>query len=240
MPNELSKYNPSTLANADTQRGGAHPSSAELTSRSSPEVQASRPSNSHTGALSPFAPRETKQWYVLRATYGRTQHAEELLRAAGLATYRPTQRVAKDIDGKRKFIDEPLLPNIVFVKATRLQTLAFVKHPSPSATWLKYYTDKTQPVEPATGLHPPIVVTDKDMHNFIRLTSIGNAHILSLPPDRCHFKSGDSVRVKAGAFQGVTGRVARAAGQQRVVVTIPGVCQVATAYIPTAFIEKAE
>ena len=35
----------------------------------------------------------------------------------------------------------------------------------------------------------------------------------------------------------VEGKVARVAGQQRVVIELPGVCLVATAYIPTAFIK---
>ena len=41
-----------------------------------------------------------------------------------------------------------------------------------------------------------------------------------------------------GAFKGVVGKVARVAGQQRVVVEVEGVCLVSTAYVPSAFIEK--
>ena len=41
----------------------------------------------------------------------------------------------------------------------------------------------------------------------------------------------------AGDFKGVVGKVARIAGQQRIVVEISGLCLVATAYIPTDFIE---
>ena len=52
-----------------------------------------------------------------------------------------------------------------------------------------------------------------------------------------HYKSGDKVRVIAGDFKGVVGKVARIAGQQRIVVEISGLCLVATAYIPTDFIE---
>ena len=46
-----------------------------------------------------------------------------------------------------------------------------------------------------------------------------------------------AVKVIDGEFKGVTGKVARIAGQQRVVVKISGLCLVATAYIPTDFIE---
>jgi len=45
------------------------------------------------------------------------------------------------------------------------------------------------------------------------------------------------VRVIDGDFRGVVGKVARVAGQQRVVLSITNVGLVSTAYIPTAFIE---
>ena len=46
------------------------------------------------------------------------------------------------------------------------------------------------------------------------------------------------VKVIGGEFEGVTGKVARIAGQQRVVVEITGLCLVATAYIPTNLIRE--
>ena len=45
------------------------------------------------------------------------------------------------------------------------------------------------------------------------------------------------VKVIGGEFEGVIGKIARIAGQQRIVVEIFGLCLVATAYIPTDFIE---
>ena len=55
---------------------------------------------------------------------------------------------------------------------------------------------------------------------------------------QCHFKSGDLVRIVDGKFKGVAGRVARVCGQQRVVVEVEGLCLVATAYVPSAFLER--
>jgi hypothetical protein len=39
-----------------------------------------------------------------------------------------------------------------------------------------------------------------------------------------------------GLFKGVEGRVARVAGQQRVVISLSGIGLISTAYIPTAFL----
>lgn len=86
-------------------------------------------------------------------------------------------------------------------------------------------------------MNPPLIVGYKEMMNFIRATMVDNEHIRVVDPEDCHYKSGDRVRVIYGAFKGVEGRVVRMAGQQRVAVTIEGLCTIVTAYIPTAFLE---
>lgn len=162
------------------------------------------------------------------------------LQTANVETYLPMHYVVKEINGKRKLVHEPLLPNIIFARMTREKSHEFVKEPAITAKWLKYYTDKTKPIEKETGKNPPVTITDNEMLNFIKLTSVNSEHIMVLPPERCHFKSGDLVRVVEGAFTGVVGRVGRAAGQQRVFVVLEGVCNVATAYIPNDFIQIIE
>ena len=52
------------------------------------------------------------------------------------------------------------------------------------------------------------------------------------------FQQGQVVRIIKGKFKGVTGIVARYQGQQRVGIVIDGLLTVATAYIPSAFIEE--
>ena len=226
------------LPNADNRRGGKNPSSVGLTSDTSPEVQGLKTRNSHTGVSSDCVSNGKKQWFVLRATYGRTEKALEYFKAKNVETYLPMHYVVKEINGKRKLVHESLLPNIIFARMTREKSHEFVKEPAITAKWLKYYTDKTKPIEKETGKNPPVIISDNDMLNFIKLTSVNSEHIMVLPPERCHFKSGDLVRVIDGAFTGVVGRVGRAAGQQRVFIILEGVCNVATAYIPNDFLQK--
>lgn len=239
MDKESKKHTPA-LSNADTRRGGKNPSCAGLTSCTSPEVQSRQTENSYTGVSSNFVPKGKKQWFVLRATYGRTEKALGILQAENIETYLPMHYVIKEINGKRKLIQEPLLPNIIFAYMTREKTYEFVKEPAITARWLKYYIDRTKPIEKETGKNPPVTIPDNEMLNFIKLTSVNSEHIMVLPPERCHFKSGDLVRVIDGAFTGVVGRVGRAAGQQRVIVVLEGICNVATAYIPNDFIQIVE
>lgn len=228
------------LLNADTRRGGNNPSSAGLTSSTSPEVQGQETKDSQTGVSSNCVPKGKKQWFVLRATYGRTEKALSYLQAKNVETYLPMHYVVKIVNGNRKLIKEPLLPNIIFAYMTREKTHEFVKKPALTASWIKYYTDKTKPVEPETGKNPPVIIPDNEMTNFIKLTSVNSEHIMVLPPKRCHFKKDDLVRIIEGPFTGVVGRVGRAAGQQRVFVVLEGLCNVATAYIPNDFIQSID
>ena len=228
------------LLNADTRRGGNNPSSAGLTSSTSPEVQGQETKNSQTGVSSNCVPKGKKQWFVLRATYGRTEKALSYLQAKNVETYLPMHYVVKMIKGNRKLIKEPLLPNIIFAYMTREKTHEFVKKPALTASWIKYYTDKTKPVEPEMGKNPPVIIPDNEMTNFIKLTSVNSEHIIVLPPKRCHFKKDDLVRIIEGPFTGVVGKVGRAAGQQRVFVVLEGLCNVATAYIPNDFIQSID
>ena len=76
------------------------------------------------------------------------------------------------------------------------------------------------------------------MDNFIRLTSIRNPHIIPITSPHIHFKLGDLVLITEGEFQGIRGRVARIAGQQRVVVELFDGCLVGTAYVPKEMMRK--
>ena len=52
------------------------------------------------------------------------------------------------------------------------------------------------------------------------------------------FEKGQSVKVIDGVFKGVVGIVARWQGQQRVGVVVDDLVTMATAYIPSAFLQK--
>ena len=58
-----------------------------------------------------------------------------------------------------------------------------------------------------------------------------------IPKERVSYKSGDLVQVIKGDFKGVIGRVARAAGQQRIALELEGIGIFITAYIPNDFLK---
>ena len=220
------------LINAHTHRGRNRSSYAGLTSNVLPEAQ-----RSQTGVSSDYAQKANHEWFVLRITYNRIQKAHGIISASDIQSYMPMHYAIKKEIGKKKRILQPLLPNLLFVYATREAVNSIIKNKGAETSILKFYLDKTKPLE-ENGKHPPLTIPFAAMTNFIKATSTNNDHVRIVSSEQCHYKSGDIVKVIAGEFEGVTGKVARIAGQQRVVVEISGLCLLATAYIPTDFIIK--
>ena len=219
------------LINAHTHRGRSRSPYVGLTSNVLPEAQCS-----HTGVSSDYVQKANHEWFVLRVTYNRTQKAHGIISTSDVQSYMPMHYVIKKEIGKKKRILLPLLPNLLFVYATREAVNSIIKKKDEDTPILKYYLDKTKPKE-INGKHPPLTISFSAMINFIKATSTESDHVRIVSNEQCHYKSGDIVKVIDGEFKGVTGRVARITGQQRVVVEIVGLCMVATAYIPSAFLE---
>lgn len=163
-----------------------------------------------------YVPDVNKRWFVLRVTYGRERKAYDFIMNDHTEAYLP------------------MFPNFLFVYATPEKVEKYVKQ-TPELHYLTYYYNHFKVGE--FGKNPPLTVGYNEMMNFIRVTSLNNEHVRLVESQHCHYKSGDKVRIVDGDFAGVEGRVARVAGQQWVVIELPGVCLVATAYIPTAFIK---
>ena len=181
-------------------------------------------------------PDANKQWFVLRVTYGRIVKAKAFIEAKGIESYVPLHYKEIWKQGKRRIITEPLIPSFLFVHASaeRVDYLLQDKSNKPleNRALLSYYYDHTSHCEKSPTKNPPLVISDAAMDNFIRLTSIHNPHIIPVTSENIKYKLGDEVVITEGKFKDIHGRVARIAGQQRVLVELFDGCLVATAYIP--------
>ena len=181
-------------------------------------------------------PDANRQWFVLRVSYGRIIKAKAFVEANGLECYVPLQYKEVRKQGKKRIITEPLLSSFLFVHTTAEQVEALLHDnkvvANESKPLLSYYFDHTIHRQGNPDRNPPLTIQNEAMNNFIRLTSIKNPHIIPITSDNIQFKLGDNVVVTEGKFKGIHGRVARIAGQQRVIVELFDGCLVATAYIP--------
>ena len=181
-------------------------------------------------------PNANRQWFVLRVTYGRIVKAKAFIEAKGLECYVPLRYKEVKKQGKKRIATTTLLPSFIFVHATveQVETLLHDNKvvANESRALLSYYFDHTIQRQGNSNRNPPLTIRDEAMNNFIRLNSIKNPYVIPVTSNNVQFKLGDNVIVTEGKFKGVHGRVARIAGQQRVIVELFDECLVATAYVP--------
>lgn len=219
-----------TLSNVATRRGEVNPPSIRIKSDTIPEAI-----SSNTGVSVRYVPSAEMNWYVLRASYGRERKVSDYIIHDGTFTYIATRYVKKNINGKVKTYLVNLIPNILFVYASRQKVENYVRD-TPALSFLSFYYNHFE--LDSQQKNPPLVVPRKEMENFILATCNHSEHLKFINESQCHYKGGEDVVVTEGLFKGVEGKVARVLGQQRIVVSISNIGLVSTAYIPSAFIKR--
>ena len=235
-----------TSEDVHTAGGGEFPPCAGLTSNALPEAQSTiSAESSQTGVSTknallvtkPKAPREADipHWYALRTTYGREKKAYDYMTAKGITAFYPTTNVVKLIKGKRKNVTESRLPNIFFAYGTEEQLKEYV-YDNVNLPFLRFYYRHIH--ERNRIIKTPLIVPDNQMDSLkiICAADADNTFVSLVKVPK--FEKGQLVKVTDGAFKGVTGRVARWQGQQRVAVIVDDLVTVCTAYVPNAFLEK--
>lgn len=240
--------NEHTSGDINTRGGGERPPCTGLTTDALPEVQ--KPflaENSQTGvstrnALSGTSlkttkrkPKEVSHWYALRVTYGREKKAYDYLVGKNVEAYYPTIKTVKVVDGKRKTVEESRLPNIFFARGTEEYIKSFV-YDNVNLPYLRFYYRHFH--EGARLVKAPLIVPNYQIEALKIICASEADDIIVMSSDINKFKEGQTVRIIDGGFKGVIGKVARYRGQQRVAVVIEGLLTIATAYIPSAFLEQ--
>ena len=183
------------------------------------------------------SPLTVKNWYALRTTYSREKQAYDYITTHGGTAYLPTLKVHKEVDGKHVAQLESRIPNILFAHGTLKEVQHFV-YDNKNLPYLRFYYSQ----ERFDGklVRRPLIVPERQMESLRIICAVDDGNIALVPQNDTHFAKGQLVRIIQGRFAGVTGRVARYQGQQRVAVIIDGLIAIATAYIPTAFLEPID
>lgn len=235
-----------TSEDVHTLGGGEFPPCVGLTSNVLPEAQSTvSAKSSQTGvstrnahiASKPKAQKEEdiSHWYALRTTYGREKKAYDYMTAKGITAFYPTIDTVKLIKGKRKIVTESRLPNIFFAYGTEEQLKTFV-YDNVNLPFLRFYYRNVH--EGARIIKRPLVVPEYQIESLKIICASEAEDIILVPSDVEKFKVGQTVRVIEGVFKGVIGKVARFQGQQRIGIVFDGLMTVASAYVPSAFLEN--
>ena len=238
----------------NTHGGGEIPPSTGLTPDALPEVQEPvLAENSQTGVSTKNAqpvtdvktplktikrkPKEVPHWYALRVTYGREKKAYDYLVGKHVEAYYPTIKTVKEVNGKRKTVEESRLPNIFFARGTEEEIKSFV-YDNINLPYLRFYYKHTH--IGARIMKTPLIVPDNQIKSLQIICEKEGSDTLVLQEEVTKFKQGEKVKIIEGNFAGVTGIVARYRGQQRVGLVIDGLLTAVTAYIPSAFLQAID
>ena len=225
------------LLNADKIGGGDVPPCIGVKSSALPEVRKLfLAENSDTGVSTSNAPSTSKHWYTMRTTYGREQKAYDFIVSNGGTAFLPLIKQEKVIKGKKTIAEVSRIPNIFFVYGTedKVKTYAFDNVYLP---FLRFYYESHH--EGVKIIKKPLIVPDRQIQN-LQILCKAEAEDIRFVPDEMipKFQEGESVVITQGEFKGIEGKVARWHGQQRVAIIIEGLCVIATAYVPSAYLEK--
>ena len=218
-----------------------------LTSSALPEAQSSvRAESSQTGVSTRNVPsanelptikraKNTPHWYALRTTYGREKKAYDYLVSNNVKAFYPTIKTVKIVDGNRKNIEESRLPNIFFAYGKEDEIKSFV-YDNVNLPYLRFYYRHIH--EGALLIKEPLIVPDYQIEGLRIICASEAEDVIIVTPEIQKFQAGQTVRVIDGVFKGVIGKVARYHGQQRVAIIIDGLLTIASAYVPSAFLEQ--
>lgn len=170
-----------------------------------------------------------KKWYAIRITYNRELKVKADLEDKEIEFFLPMvyhESVRKE---KRVKILVPAIHNLIFIHCSQLDMIEYKEH---TELPIRYIMDRET--------NRPIVIPKRQMDSFIAVAGNYDEQIVYLDYNVATLKRGAKVRVTGGIFAGAIGEFVRIQGDRRVVVVIPGVAAVATAYIHPSLIEKID
>ena len=171
------------------------------------------------------SPAEHVKWYVMRSTYSREMKAKEHLETNGIECYVPVRREHHE-DGD---VFLPVIHNYLFVHTSR-SVMDPLKRQMEETCPLRYAMDKS--------LGMPMVVSDKAMQDFIRVTRDADSDVLYLDNPNVAVTKGKSVEIVAGPYKGIRGKILRILRDRKVVVSISDIVAVALSGIPFAWMKE--
>lgn len=152
-------------------------------------------------------------WYALKVYYNRVQSLIAECREAAIEFFAPTD----------------VIKSLLFLHCDEETVQRFVADRWQKA-WLYREADSRRPA----------AIPDREMEVFRFVVTAGREGLLLLGDDRPEYHLGDRVVVIEGPLKGAEGHIKRIKKDRRLVVTIPGVVAVATAYIHPNLLKKIE
>lgn len=168
----------------------------------------------------------------MRVTYCRELKIKECLDNLKVESYVPMHYELVDVKNQRQLMRVPAIHNLIFVRSTQ-EALTNLKMTRLELEPLRYMM---RPSDDGNSRQEIIRIPNKQMEDFIRVSSAEDDRVIFLKYSNYLAKPGQRVKVTQGHFAGVEGVIKRINNNKRVVVQIDGVAAVAITYVPTEYL----
>jgi len=147
---------------------------------------------------------EPLHWYALKVFYNKVQPLIADCKEVALEFFAPVE----------------VIQSLLFLHCTEAELVEFMADHQQGVF-----------VYRQAASHQPAAIPDREMEVFRFVVTAGQQGLTLLGDDRPEYHQGDRVVVTDGPFKGAEGHIKRIKKDRRLVVTIPGIVAVATAYI---------
>lgn len=149
-------------------------------------------------------------WYIVYK--GKTKSGgsslTKNLKEAGIAYFLPTQ-ISTRLEGEQMMeYTEPVLNNLIFIQTDQDITAVSRQIDGLKSPYINRAT------------HQPAMVSDKELQRFRQVLEARSLHAEFLPDAYRRFDNCPHVRVKAGVFEGLEGRVFRIRHDRKLIINI--------------------
>lgn len=167
-------------------------------------------------------------WYALKVFHNKISAVEAGLVAMGdCECYVPKKEVVTvTSDGRKTSHMRPAISGLLFLKVADCRIRQIKDSINGHAMFY------------AASDGSPAVIPEREMVMFRLVTSAQADGLEYLSDNVADYSVGQRVRVLQGSFKGAEGFFRRIRGNRRLVVSISGICAVATSYIPASFLER--
>jgi transcription antitermination factor NusG len=177
-------------------------------------------------------------WYVLFIANKKAAKVNDYLKKINIETFFFFFYAEHQISNSERTrqVLQPLIGNLVFVKSSKecltpLLRIIKERFNITDDLYYRYREGKERII---------IVVPEKPMQDFIAVAGCTQERVIYFSNDDVNFEKGTRVRINGGVFAGVEGVFMRVKGDRRVVVSLPNLLSVATAFVPLEFILPLE
>ncbi len=144
---------------------------------------------------------DSKQWFAMRATYGREVKSQAELSELNIDSFVPMAYKVYTRNGRKTKILAPVLNNYIFVNCTAEEIFEAKKN----IPCLRYVMNHE---------NNKVVVPTDQMNNFIQVSSVNDKNALYYLPNEIDFKDSPRIRIHGGLFDGTEGRYVKIKGKR--------------------------